>query len=210
MKRAADSAEGNLCIFLHGEINVYASNLNVFLLGCCRPCWWPRRGAQHGPTAVRFWCNTGTLQDWNNNMTICVQKTCHSALKQLVLRESYGAEIVNSMAVGGREGKQHLSSTVSVSERLILKHTMEYLCMWMQCCHFLSDRSYQATLRWYDVMCSVYSIFQMKALWTSPYINTHYHVLTPSLSLPPPTPRHDRGNLARHSLLTQRKQIEGK
>lgn len=34
-------------------------------------------------------------------MTICVQKTCHSALKQLVLRESYGAEIVNSMAVGG-------------------------------------------------------------------------------------------------------------
>lgn len=139
------------------------------------------------------------------------KKTCHSALKQLVLRESYGAEIVNSMWQWGgggreREGQQHLSSTVSVSERLILKHTMEYLCMWMPCCHFLSDRSYQATLRWYDVMCSVYSIFQMKALWTSPYINTHYHVLTPSLS----PPSRDRGNLARHSLLTQRKQIEGK
>lgn len=56
------------------------------------------------PTAVRFWCNTGTLQDWNNNMTICVQKTCHSALKQLVLRESYGAEIVNSMWQWGGEG----------------------------------------------------------------------------------------------------------
>lgn len=81
----------------------------------------------------------------------------------------------------GSDGWGHLSGTVSVSAHLILKHMMEYLCMWLQRCHFLSDRSYQATEGWYDVMCSVYSIFQMKALWTSPYINMHYRVHTPSL-----------------------------
>lgn len=120
----------------------------------------------------------------------------HSLLKTLEQLElgtyqSYGAEIVaNSVVLCGVEGVggrgNNLSGTVSVSERLILTHMMEYLCMWMQCCHFLSDRSYQATRRRCDVMCSVYSIFQMKALWTSPYINMHYHVLTPSLSSLPP------------------------
>ena len=40
-------------------------------------------------------------------------------------------------------------------------------------CQFLSDRSYQAAVGWCDMTRSVYSIFQMKALRTSSYINMH-------------------------------------
>lgn len=141
------------------------------------PWTWAAGDVKGNSSVAPVRCHTPSIQ----NTSGLTQQTTYSCRPSLhltmliclrVVRLKSFTDIFNTL-------QKHLTGTVSA--HFSHKHMKEYLCMWQECCQFLSDRSYQASKGWYDVMCSAYSIFQMKALWTSSYINMHYHVLTPAL-----------------------------